>query len=120
MANVTLKVSKSAYQDKIARLEGLKNELDQRVTDYEAARNSMTKFIGEGDDNYNALRENVQTNINTCRKASEMCAASIESLRTTLEQMEDFGSNVSNLVNAAAEEAVTKVKTAIDIANLVN
>ena len=120
MANVTLKVSVSAYQDKINKLEGYLNRLDSTITDYETAEKSMDKFIGEGDDNYEALRQNIEQNIATCRKAREMCDASIKALNETLSQMTDAGQNIGNLLSEAGGLAKSTISAAIEVANLVN
>ncbi len=46
-----LRISKAAYEEKIYRLERLKNELDSRVSDYKAAEAGIDPFIGQGGDN---------------------------------------------------------------------
>ena len=120
MANLTLKVSKSAYEAKITELEDLKNRLDSKVQDYKTAESSMDKFIGQGDDNYESLRENVETNIKTCQKASEMCEASIKALKETLQEMTEAGSNIGSLLSEAGELAKNTLKGAVEVAKLVD
>ena len=120
MSNLTLKVSRTAYEDKIYRLEGLKNELDARVSDYRAAESGIDRFIGQGDDNYEILRRNIQTNIATCLKAGEMTDLSIRALKETLQQMTDASTSIRDMLNDSGESEKKKLKSAFEIAQLVD
>ena len=118
--NLTLKVSKSAYQDKITRLQSLLNKLDQTITDYETLRNGMEKFIDGNDDNYEALRNNVEYNISVVRGERERTQNSIDMLEQTLLDMEEFGTGLGTTVEEAAELAKNAVKTGIEIMKIVD
>lgn len=122
MANVEvrLKVSKSAYEEKINRLNNYLNRLDATITSYEKAKNDLDSFMDGSDDNYNKMRESVETNIKTVRKAREMTVASIDMLKQTLSQMEDFGSNLGNMITSGTEAAVSGIQAAVEAMNLVD
>ena len=115
-----LRISKAAYEEKIYRLERLKNELDSRVSDYKAAEAGIDRFIGQGDDNYDILRKNIQTNIATCLKASEMTDLSIRALKETLQQMSDAGKSIRDILNDSQENEKRTVRSAFEIAELVD
>ncbi|MBR3437509.1 MAG: hypothetical protein IKG97_07130 [Lachnospiraceae bacterium] len=115
-----LRISKAAYEEKIYRLERLKNELDSRVSDYKAAEAGIDRFIGQGDDNYDILRKNIQTNIATCLKASEMTDLSIRALKETLQQMSDAGKSIRDILNDSQENEKRTVRSAFEIAKLVD
>lgn len=115
-----LRISKAAYEEKIYRLERLKNELDSRVSDYKAAEAGIDRFIGQGDDNYDILRKNIQTNIATCLKASEMTELSIRALKETLQQMSDAGKSIRDILNDSQENEKRTVRSAFEIAKLVD
>ena len=120
MKGLTLKISKAAYEEKIYRLERLKNELDARVSDYRAAESGIDRFIGQGDDNYDILRKNIQTNIATCLKASEMTDLSIRALRETLQQMTDAGKSIRDMLDDSQETEKKTLRSAFEIAKLVD
>ena len=118
--NLTLRISRSAYEEKIYRLERLKNELDARVSDYRAAEAGIDRFIGQGDDNYEILRKNIQTNIATCLKAGEMTDLSIRALKETLQQMTDAGASIHDMLSDSRETETRTLKSAFEIAKLVD
>lgn len=122
MANVEirLKVSKSAYEEKINRLQNYLNRLDSTITSYEKAERDLDSFMEGNDDHYEELRQQIENNIATVRKTRQMTEASIVSLQTTLSQMEEFGSNVGNLIQEGTEAAKGVIRTAIDAMNLVD
>ena len=120
MANVTLKVSKSSYEGKIALLEGYLNRLDSTLTDYQTAERELDSFMDGSDDNYEKMRENIRANIASVKKAREMCEASIKMLKDTLKDMEDFGTNLGKVVTESIDLTKNKIKVAVDAMNLID
>jgi len=118
--NVTLKVSKAAYEEKIAKLQTLLNKLDQTITDYETLRNGMEKFIDGTDDNYEQLRNNVEYNISVVRGERERTQNSIDMLQQTLRDMEEFNTGLGTTVQESAELAKNAVKTGVEIMKIVD
>ena len=111
MANVDfrLKVSVSSYQQKIATLEGYLGELDSLLERYENKKTELDSFMDGSDDNYESLLALVEENVKAVRTAKSQTEKSLEILRTTLENMQDFGSTIINTINTGAETAVNLV-----------
>lgn len=120
MAEVSLKVSKAAYENQIGILQGYLTQLDTTISQYERKETELDSFMGGRDDNYENMRAGIQHNIATVRKAREMCEASIQSLQETLSAMEDFGSNMASTIQNGVEAARTGVKAAFDVMNLID
>ena len=122
MANVELrlKVSKSAYEDKIAKLEGYITLLDGKITDYERKKTELDSFMDGTDDNYESLKQAVQENINRVRKAKEMCENSMQMLRDTLQDMDDFGENLKKNIEEGIEAAKNLSEGGFNAMNLLD
>lgn len=119
MANVTLKISKAAYEAKILSLQNYLNQLDTKIAQYETLKNNMDKFIDGSDDNYEAIRNNVETNINAVRKAHEMTEASIKMLQETLKNQEEFNEQLGRTVDEGSEFAKNTISTAVKVMKMI-
>ncbi len=120
MAKATFKISQQEYYNQIVTLQKYLAQLDMKITQYESLRNNMSKFIDGRDDNYEKLRESVETNIKMVRKAREMTDASIKMLQETLQQAEDFGGEMGQVISTAADLAKTTFRGAVEAINLIN
>lgn len=120
MAKNFLKISKEKYTGQLNSLQNLLGKLDATITSYETKRNEMDKFIEDGDDHYQAIREGIDQNIKICRKYREMTDTSIKSLREILNSFDDFGDSARELIDTAKNEAGTIAKAAIEVANLLD
>ena len=120
MAQVSLKVNKQSYETQIGLLQTYLNNLDGTITQYERKKTDLNSFMGGNDDNYDKMLAGIEHNINTVRKAREMCDASIQSLRETLDAMENFGSNLASTIESGVEAAKSGVKAAFDVMNLID
>ena len=120
MANVELrlKVSKSAYEDKITKLDNYLGRLDTAMQTYERKKIELDQFMDGSDDNYETVKANIDANIATVKKAKEMTEASMKMLRDTLKEMEDFGTNIGKLATDALDTAKTTIKGAVEAMNL--
>jgi len=116
-AEVRLKVSKAAYEEKIAMLKDYLNELDRTIAAYQRKETEMDSFIEGSSDGYEEIRASVEQNIHSVEKAREMCNNSIQMLENTLKEMEDFGENILKTAQSAAEAAGTGLKTAFQVMN---
>lgn len=120
MATATLKISKELYDAKILKLQGYLGQLDTKITQYETAKSNMTKFIDGTDDNYENLRNSVETNIQMVRKAREMTEASIKMLQDTLKDMENFGEQASKAITETGDLAKNTLKGAVQAMKLID
>lgn len=120
MATVTLKISKGAYEAKILKLQNFLGRLDSTLTNYETLKNNMDKFIDGSDDNYESIRENVESNIKMVRKAKEMTEASIKMLQETLQDQENFTIEAKKAIDESIEIAKNTFKAAVEVAKLVD
>ncbi len=120
MANVTLKINKQAYEAKITMLQGYLNKLDSTITQYETLERNMDRFVDGKDDSYDSIKKQVQTNINTVRKAREMTDASIKMLQETLQNVDDMAENVKGIVTEGADLAKNTIKTAVEAMKMIN
>lgn len=122
MANVEvrLKVSGEAYQAKIDLLEGYLIKIDSTLQSYEQKKIELDSFMGGGDDNYEDLKESIENNIKTVRKAREMTEQSLTMLKKTLDDMVGLSGKIGGAVTAGLQAGMTAMKTAIDAMNLVD
>ena len=116
-AEVRLKVSKSAYEEKIAMLKDYLNELDRTLQAYDRKKTEMDSFIDGSSDGYEEIKKSVEQNQKSVGKAKEMCNNSIKMLEDTLKEMEDFGQNILKTAEAATEAAGAGLKTAFQAMN---
>lgn len=122
MANVDLrlKVSKSAYEEKIDRLQNLLNRADNAITSYENKKTMLDSFMDGTDDNYEATLQMIEDNIARVRKARSMCEAGIQMLQGTLNDIDDFGENLRKNIENLTEMAKNTADAAFDAANLLS
>ena len=116
-AEVRLKVSKSAYEEKIAMLKDYLSELDRTIEAYEHKKTEMDSFIDGSSDGYEEIKNSVEQNKRSVEKAREMCNNSIKMLEDTLKEMEDFGENILKTAQSATEAAGAGLKTAFQVMN---
>lgn len=119
-AEIRLKVSKSAYEEKISRLENYLARLDNTISSYENKKTMLDSFMDGTDDNYEATRQMIEDNIQRVRKAREMCDASIAMLRQTLQEMADFGDKLKANISEAADLAKNTANAAFTAMNLLS
>lgn len=114
---VRLVVSRESYQNQIELLQGYLNRLDNTISQYQQKETELDSFMTGDDDNYQKMRESVEQNIRTVQKAREMCDASIQMMRQTLQEMESFGENVGRTLDSAFDAAKSGITTAFDVMN---
>lgn len=114
--NLTLKVSKAEYEDKIATLNDYLGKLDNSISKYRQLETKMDSFIGGEDDNFEKLRNHVETNIKAVEKERKLTENAIKTLEEILQDQESFNEQFDRTMDRLGEAAKSKIKSAIDTA----
>lgn len=112
-AELALKISKGSYQDRITILEAKLAALNDVLQEYRDLNNNVTNFMGETDDNFVAMQDNVRENIKAVKKAITATQESRDMLQKTLDAMDNTGVQIGNIVKEGAELARNTIDTAI-------
>lgn len=99
-----IRVDSNKYEARISMLEGYVHQLEGLMGRYEALKNSVGNFMGEGI-GYAKAMEAANTGIMRCRKAINATQANIASLQDILSNMTNLGSNIETVLEAAVEAA---------------
>lgn len=114
MVNLKLKVSKASYEEKLNKLKDLANRLDNKITVFQKYKTDTAKFIEETDDNYGEVINNIDANIEACRKAHERVEDSIKFVQDTLTDMEDVSVYGGKILGDAVDIAKDSLANAVD------
>ena len=117
-AELQLHVNKSDYESLIQQLDGKLNEMFSLLSDYKTLKNDVNSFIEDSDSNFQNMQATVDANIDAVRRAIGITQSSKDSLQKTVDQMDDFSSNVANMMQNTAEAMTNGIKTAIRIEGL--
>lgn len=117
-AELMLHVNKEDYLTKISQLDALLNKLRDLLSRYQALKNNVTKFVQDGDSNFEKMRDNVQANIEAVQRAIGITQQSKDTLQKTVDQMDEMGSKVGTLLQEGAETARNVISTAIRVDKL--
>ncbi len=115
-AELSLKISKSSYQDRITILEAKLAALNDVLQEYRDLNNNVNSFMGEVDDNFVAMQGNVRENIAAVKKAIAATEQSRDMLQKTLDAMDETGRQIGTIMQEGVELAKNTIETAIKAA----
>ena len=102
--DLEIKVDSNKYEARISMLEGYVNRLEGLMGRYESQKNSVSDFMGEGD-GVEEAKAAANVGIQRCRKAIDATQANIASLQDVLNNMNNLGTNIKTVLEAAVEAA---------------
>lgn len=116
--SLNLFVSKKQFMDKIQEVDTQIGILDDIISDYNEARNTLDQFIGEEDSTYELWLQRIDENVRACRKERAALTESKKGLMEIVDKMDDMGNKAKSTVEAAVEATKSSIEAAIKIAPL--
>ena len=119
-AELALKVSKGSYQDRITILDAKLAALNDVLQEYRELNNNVTSFMGETDDNFTNMQENVRANIDAVKRAIAATQESKSILQKTLDAMDTTSENIGKIMREGVDLAKNTIETAIKATTLLD
>lgn len=116
--SLNLKVKKQDFVDRINDIESRMNALSDVIAKYRDLKVNLDQFVEAEDSSYEDWVQRIDSHIDAAGRAKAALKESKDTLQKTVDQMDDFGSNVKQTVQAATEATKSTVETAIRIAPL--
>lgn len=115
---IEMKVSADQYEQLISRLDQNIAKLSDKIDAYRQKENDLNNFVGEQDSTFEAMRQNVQNNIEAARRAYTTAVNARKGLQEELNKMsESTGMNVQNL-EASAETLASTIAAKLPVDEL--
>ena len=118
LGSLNLKVSKSDFEQRIAIVEGRMAQLMDVVERYGRAKANLDQFIESGDQNYEAMLERIQVNVDAAKSAYRSLSETKATLQETVRLMEGMSSEVKETIVSGTEAAASSIKSAIKVSSL--
>ena len=113
--NLKVKVTKERFETLIQEIDIRMNKLSDVIESYGRARDNLDQFIAEGGVGYHQMLERIDVNVKAARAARADLEATKTALQETISQMDNFGNEVSNTLEAAIEAAGSAVNAALHV-----
>lgn len=118
LGSLNLKVSKSDFEQRITVVEGRMAQLMDVIERYNRAKANLDQFIESGDNNYEAMLQRIQVNIDAAKGSYKALAETKATLQETVNLMQNMGNEVKETITAGTEATASTVKAAIKVAEL--
>ena len=118
IGSLNLKVSQNDFQNRIATVELKMNALMDVIARYETAKANLDQFIEGADVNYDRMIERIDANIEAAKKAHAALNETKASLQKTVDQMQNMGNEVKEVLTSATDATKSAVKAAIKIESI--
>ena len=116
MASILLHISAKQLNDHMNNLTAIMGTLKGIYQRYENLNENVKTFMGETDDNFEAMRDNVRENIKIVAKAYNIAKANQKQLQDELTSLEGLQSSVGQTLQTGVE-TVRKVVETINVAS---
>lgn len=113
LGSLNLRVSKEDFINCIDTLEMNMQRLQDVIQRYEEAKKNTYKFIEEGDDNYEAMLENIEVNVMNAKNAYASLQEMKADLQNTVDSMEGMSTQISDTIKSATDATKSTVTAAI-------
>lgn len=113
--SLNLFVSKDKFLEKISVVEQKMAALDDVINRYNEAKKNLGQFMGETDDNYQAMVDRIDANVNAAKKSYTALQETKASLQDTVDKMDNMGKEVKETIDAATDAAKSGIEAAIKI-----
>ena len=107
--------TKSKFEELVAAIDEKMAKLMDIIERYRRAKENLTQFIEEGGVGYIQMLERIEENVKAAKAAYKDLEATKTSLQETLNQMDNFGNEVSATLEAAIEAAGSAVNAALHV-----
>ena len=112
---LNLYVSRKDFQDRISVVETRIAMLMDVINRYERAKSNLSQFIADGDSNYDSMVEQIDEYIKNAKRAHAALAATKDELQSTVDKMENMGTEIGQTITSAVEATKSTVEAAIKI-----
>ena len=113
--STNLFVSKEKFLEKISVVEQKMAALQDVINRYGQAKQNLDQFMGDTDDNYQAMIERIDTNVKAAKESYTALLETKKSLQDTVDKMEGMGSEMKETIAAGTEAAKSGIEAAIKI-----
>ena len=111
---ILLHISQEALSQRITAMEGRMTELRGIYDEYDALNKDVKSFLGDTDDNFDRMQENVHQNIRAVIKAYNIAKANKEQLERELSSLD----SLMGAVGSTLDNAVSTAKGVFDVINI--
>ena len=119
MADFSLKVSKSDYEDKLVILEHCISELSGIRGEYYTLMGQLDADVMESsDDAFAQLESNVYANIRAVELSLKRAEEARQAVMTSLKGYEELQANTGNMLNSAGEMMQNAIDAATKVSSL--
>ncbi len=116
--SLNLRVSKQDFLDRIDTIDEKMNRLADVIQKYRDLKVNLDQFVEPEDDTYQDWCQRIDEHIAAAGKARAALNEAKKSLQTTVDQMDDFGTQVKETVVAGIEATKSTTEAALKIAPL--
>lgn len=112
---LNLRVGKSDFENKIATVDEKMAKLESVIERYGDAKKNLSQFVQEGDSNYYAWCDRIDTNVDACKRAYASLKETRAMLQKTVDQMEGVSSQIKSTIESGTDAAKNVIGAAIKI-----
>ena len=113
--SLNLKVSKADFERRMQVIEMRMDALSDVVARYRQAKSNLDQFIENGDDNYQAMCERIDVNVEAAGRAYAALKEIRAKMADTGSQMDEMSGKVKETITSATEATKSSVQAAIRI-----
>lgn len=118
LGKLNLRVKKQDFVDRIEMCNAKMDVLSDVIEKYRQAKVNLDQFVQGEDDSYQRWVERIDAHIDAAGRAKASLAEAKKALEETVNQMDDFGSEVEKTVSDSVEALKSTAQAAINIAPL--
>ena len=115
LGSLNLRVSKQDFIDRINILEIRMQCLQDVIQRYGEAKSNLDQFIESGDDNYEQMIANIDTNVDAAKRAWTALQEMKLTLEKTVDSMEGMSAQIGETIKNATDAAGSTIKAAIKV-----
>lgn len=113
--SLNLKVSKADFERRMQVIEMRMDALSDVVTRYRNAKSNLDQFITNGDDNYEAMCQRIDVNVDAAGRAYAALKEIKAEMAKTVTQMDEMSGKMKETITSATEATKSTVQAAIRI-----
>lgn len=118
LGSLDLRVSKADFEARIAIAESSMARLEDVISRYNEAKNNLDQFIESNDNNYQAMIDRIEVNVQNAKKAHSALNETKLELQETINQMEGMSDKVKDTITSATEAAVSAVEAGFKVESI--
>ena len=118
LGSLNLKVSRQDFVNRIDAIQSKMDKLSDVIQKYRDLKTNLDQFVEAEDSSYENWVARIDGHIEAAGRAKASLNESKQMLQKTVDQMDEFGNEVKQTVDAATEATKSTVEAAIRIAPL--